>query len=265
MTAERITCPNCGRSTIKGRFCIYCGYTLEQPEKQVAVPTVPAPAGTAQLETLPAEEGVEERKLADQIASVYSWWIKLMDLVINKESPPDVFAEIYNEYHTRIAALNDKRLSEVKKTEERIDELSARLEQMRVRHEIGEIPDRQYITQKLEIDREIGRLRPKLAVLQNPFNMRLSELPDFQAGLMDRLERFKKDGADLGVEQETREIIIRDLEYALETLDVLLQQHRKLKRELDKLEIRYKIGELKQDEYLSRKQKLEREMEFGQA
>jgi len=42
----------------------------------------------------------------------------------------------------------------------------------------------------------------------------------------------------------------------------LLELHKKLKKELDKLELRYKIGELTEEEYQAAKQKIERQMQL---
>ncbi|MEM1949151.1 MAG: hypothetical protein QXO30_01915 [Candidatus Caldarchaeum sp.] len=36
MASTRVECPNCRRPTIKSKFCIYCGYTLEGPAEQAA-------------------------------------------------------------------------------------------------------------------------------------------------------------------------------------------------------------------------------------
>ncbi len=277
MSVTRVTCPNCGRSTIKGKFCIYCGYVLEeekQPaqkaaEEEEATITIPAAQASSEQQVAeiqppsPAEESLEEKKLTDQIANVYGWWSRLLDLLLKKECPPDIFSELYNEYRSRITMLNEKRVSEIKSIEDRLNELNARMDQLRVRHEIGEIPDRQYVTQKLDIDREMGRLKPKLAILQNPFNVKLADIPSFQQQLEEKLATFSNASPEeLGIEPELVEAIKNDIRTALDILQILMEQHKKIKRELDKLEIRYKIGELKQEDYLSQKQKLERQLEL---
>ncbi|GBC68993.1 hypothetical protein HRbin01_00684 [archaeon HR01] len=281
MSSTRITCPNCGRSTIKGKFCIYCGYTLEPAPTPVEPPEVseelltkaeqqaadivatPSPEAKPSEPIATAEETpVEEKRLTDQIASIYNWWLRLVDIFLNKEADAEIFTELHKEYKSRLDALNQKREAEIRKTEERINELTSNLEKLKVKHEIGEVPDRVYITQKLEIDREIGRLRPKLGILQNPFNIRLGDLPSFKEQLEERLEKFNANIKNLGLSDGIAAEVAGELQKALKILEVLMSQHRKISKELEKLEIRFKIGELKQSEYLSQKQKLERQLEL---
>lgn len=277
MSTTRIECPNCHRQTIKGKFCIYCGYTLEtlqQPkpapvEEVVQIPEqvpeivaeAPEPAEAA-VQTATEEVAVEEKRLVDQLASVYSWYFRLIDLFLEKEADPEVFIELFNEYRGRLKTLNERREAEIKKVEEKINALNTQLDKLRVKHEIGEIPDRQYITQKLEIDREVGRLRPKLMYLRNPFNIRLGDLPAFKNQVEERLNKVKASSGNLGLAGDIINQIEEDTNEVLKVIDVLMEQHHKIRKELNKLELRYKIGELKQSEYLSLKQKLERQLEL---
>jgi chromosome segregation ATPase len=277
LSTTRIECPNCHRQTIKGKFCIYCGYTLEtlqQPkpapvEEVVQIPEqvpeivaeAPEPAEAA-VQTATEEVAVEEKRLVDQLASVYSWYFRLIDLFLEKEADPEVFIELFNEYRGRLKTLNERREAEIKKVEEKINGLNTQLDKLRVKHEIGEIPDRQYITQKLEIDREVGRLRPKLMYLRNPFNIRLGDLPAFKNQVEERLNKVKASSENLGLAEDIINQIEGDTNEVLKVIDVLMEQHHKIRKELNKLELRYKIGELKQSEYLSLKQKLERQLEL---
>lgn len=279
LASTRVECPNCHRLTIKGKFCIYCGYTLEKPAempKPVIEETPPTPAEQPPAEIAPEtveaaaapapaaveEAVVEEKRLVDQTSSVYSWYFRLIDLFLEREADPEVFEELFTEYRSRLRTLNERREAEIKKVDERISSLSANLDKLRVKHEVGEIPDRQYITQKLEIEREMGRLRPKLMYLRNPFNIRLADLPAFKTQLEERLNKIKTSGKELGLKETTMSQIEEDVNSALQVLDVLMEQHHKIKKELTKLELRYKIGELKQSEYLSMKQKLEKQLEL---
>jgi len=278
LSSTRVECPNCHRQTIKGKFCIYCGYTLEappQPPKPAAVEEVEqpseqlpeivaeAPQPTEAAPPTPSEDvAVEEKRLVDQLSSVYSWYFRLIDLFLEREADLEVFKELFNEYRTRLKNLNERREAEINKIEEKINNLNAQLDKLRVKHEIGEIPDRQYITQKLEMDREIGRLRPKLMFLRNPFNIRLGDLPAFKSQVEERLNRVKNNGRELGLTDDIINQIEEDNTAVLKVIEVLMEQHHKVRKELNKLELRYKIGELKQSEYLSLKQKLERQLEM---
>ncbi|MEM1945815.1 MAG: hypothetical protein QW614_03435 [Candidatus Caldarchaeum sp.] len=279
MATTRVECPNCHRLTIKGKFCIYCGYTLEKPT-EVPKPTTEEPSPTSvepaateiaaeavEAAATPApaaveEAVVEEKRLVEQTSSLYTWYFRLVDLFIDREADPEVFNELFNEYRSRLRTLNDRREAEIKKIDERLNSLNASLDKLRVKHEVGEIPDRQYITQKLEIEKEIGRLRPKLMYLRNPFNIRLADLPVFKAQLEERLNKIKTSGKELGLQESIINQFEEDVNLALQVLDVLMGQHHKIRKELNKLELRYKIGELKQSEYLSMKQKLEKQLEL---
>jgi chromosome segregation ATPase len=277
LSTTRIECPNCHIQTIKGKFCIYCGYTLETPQQPKPAPVeevvqtpeqvpeivaeAPEPAEAA-VQTATEEVAVEEKRLVDQLASVYSWYFRLIDLFLEKEADPEVFVELFNEYRGRLKTLNERREAEIKKVEEKINALNTQLDKLRVKHEIGEIPDRQYITQKLEIDREVGRLRPKLMYLRNPFNIRLGDLPAFKNQVEERLNKVKASSGNLGLAEDIINQIEEDTNEVLKVIDVLMEQHHKIRKELNKLELRYKIGELKQSEYLSLKQKLERQLEL---
>jgi len=57
-------------------------------------------------------------------------------------------------------------------------------------------------------------------------------------------------------------MIVSDLDETLESLKDLLELHKKLKRELEKIELRYRVGELTEEEYLAAKQKIQRQMEI---
>ncbi|MEM2035867.1 MAG: hypothetical protein QXL42_07000, partial [Candidatus Caldarchaeum sp.] len=235
----------------------------EAPSGPAAETTVEAVEQPAGVSTASVEEAVvEEKRLVDQTSSVYSWYLRLIDLFLEREADPDVFEELYSEYRSRLRTLNERRENEIKKVEERLNSLGSMLEKLKVKHEIGEIPDRQYITQKLEIEREISKLRPKLMYLRNPFNIRLGDLPSFKTQLEDKLNKIKTNWREIGIKENIVTQIEEDIDAALKVLDVLMEQHHKIRRELNKLELRYKIGELKQSEYLSMKQKLEKQLEL---
>lgn len=253
---ERVTCPHCGKLTIKGKFCMYCGKELESVVEMQVAPQIPS------AEVPKPEEMAEERKLIEQIANFHRWRFKLLDVFLEGGADVDIFEEVYREYHNRIETLEAKLQEEKTKIEERISELTTKLNQLKVRHEVGEIPDRQYIMSKLEIDKELSKLRPKLGLLQNPFDVRLADLPAFEESVRSKIERIKSSGKSLKLSDELIDLIVKDLSNVLENLNVLMEQHRKIKHELNKLELRYKIGELKEDEYLAQKQRLEKQLEM---
>jgi len=214
------------------------------------------------IERYPAQEVSEERKTVEQLANFYNWRHKLIELFLSGEASPEIFMDIYREYRARIQAINSKRLEMIKSLEQKMNELNTRLEQLKIRHEIGEISDRQYITDKLAIDRELSKIKPKLNMLHNVFDVKLADVPSYE----EKLRRFRDEisarGKSLGLSEDDVAMIVGDLEETLESLKDLVEMHKKLKRELDKLELRYRIGKLTEEEYQAAKQKIERQMQL---
>ena len=278
MWTEKVVCPHCGRLTNKARFCKFCGkpLSIDTGESPVGEPVSGGeevgekvlseggekPEASAPEMRIPPQEVSEERKIVEQLANVYNWRNKLLELFLSGEASPEVFIEVYKEYRSRIQAVNSKRLEMIKNLEEKISELTTRLEQLKIRHEVGEIPDRQYITEKLSIDRELSRLKPRLNILHNAFDVKLSDLPDYEAKLREFRDKISSEGTSMGLSREDVDMVVSDMNEMLDSLKDLLELHRKLKRELEKVELRYRVGELTDEEYQALKQKIERQMEI---
>lgn len=269
MWAEKVRCPHCGMLTNKATFCKFCGKPLEvreegKKEEEEVESKPPAVEKEEEAEELkvPPQEVSEERKIIEQLSNVYNWRNALLELFLKGEASPEVFVEVYKEYRSRIQAVNAKRLEMIKKLEKKIAELTTRLEQLKIRHEVGEIPDRQYITEKLSIDRELSRLRPRLNILHNAFDVKLADLPQYEAKIKEFRDRIASEGVSKGLSQEDVDMIVSDMNEVLESLKDLLELHKKLKKELEKVELRYKVGELTDEEYQAMKQKIKRQMEI---
>ena len=274
MWEEKVVCPHCGKLTNKAPYCKYCGKPLDLPEekspeaeeaeseeakKEIVIERV----GEEVLERKPSVQEIsEERKIVEQLANVYNWRNSLLELFLNGEASAEVFVDIYKEYRNRIKAVNSKRLEMIRSLEDRISELNSKLEQLKIRHEIGEIPDKQYITEKLSIDRELSKIKPRLNILHNAFNVKLADLPEYEARIREFRDRISSEGVSRGLSEEDVNMIVSDLDETLESLKDLLELHRKLKRELEKIELRYRVGELTEEEYLAAKQKIQRQMEI---
>lgn len=270
MWEEKITCPHCGKETYKAPFCRFCGKPIDLREMEVREMkrgleplSEPRDEDVGEImERVPLQEVSEERRIMEQLANFYNWRHKLIELFLSKEAAADIFLDIYKEYRVKIQSINAKRMEIISSLEQKLNELTTRLEQLKVRHEIGEISDKQYITDKLAIDREISKIRPKLNMLYNISNVKLAEIPEYE----EKLRRFKDEinehGESLGLSREDVEMVIRDLNETLESLKGLLDIHKRLKRELDKIELRYRIGEITEEEYQAAKQRIERQMQL---
>ncbi|MEM1583998.1 MAG: hypothetical protein QXF28_01815 [Nitrososphaerota archaeon] len=270
MWREKIVCPHCGKLTEKGLFCKFCGKSLEVKSEtpiteKTTPPTLPSEEAlppTPQEIVPPIQEVAEERKIVEQLSTFYNWRNKLLELFLQGEASLDVFLDIYKEYRARIQAVNEKRVQMLKEIEEKINELTVKLENLKIRHEVGEVPDRQYITEKLNIDRELSRLKPKMNILHNAFNVKIAEVPKFEAKIRELKEEVSEKGPSLGLKNEEIEMIISDLEEILENIQSLIEVHKRLTKELEKVELRYKVGELTSEEYETMKQKIQRQMEM---
>jgi len=271
MWTEKVVCPHCGMLTNKAPFCKFCGKPLDiestQAPEESKPPELPLSESSTEAsqplqETAPAPEVSEERKIIEQLSNLYNWRNKLLDIFLKGESSPEVVMDVYREYREKIKLMNEKRLQKIRELEDKINELTSRLENLKIRHEVGEIPERQYITEKLNIDRELSRLKPKLTMLQNAFNIKLADIPEYESMIRGFRERFASEGESRGLSREDVELITSDLDEVLENLKGLIEQHKQLKKELEKIELRYKVGELTDEEYQSMKQKIERQLEM---
>lgn len=274
---ERIVCPNCGQLTVIGEYCMFCGAELpkkieeevektsiekeeEAKEEEIEKEEITkAPPPLIPTEVAPPEE-IDIQKLIDQLALIHNWRLKLIDLFLNKESRPDIFLELFDEYQTKLEKLEERRIKELKNVEEELKNLTMKLDELKIRHEVGEIKDRDYITIKLELDREVSRLKPRRSILQNPFKMKLADIPQFEASFLEKIEKFQKDAPALGLEKQKINKILKELNETLENVRSLMEEYRKIKRQMEKIEIKYKIGEIKEEEFKSQKQKFEREL-----
>ncbi len=269
MWREKIICPHCGRETYKAQYCKFCGKPLteEKPEEEI-VSEIEAQAEKArqefseEVEKKPHEIS-EERKIVEQLANYLNWRHKLLELFLNGETSADVFLDLYREYQSKIESINSRRLELMSSLEQKLHELTTKLEQLKIRHEIGEIPDKQYITEKLTIDREISKIKPRIDVLRNFLDVKLTDLPVYEERLRSLRDRISERGASLGLGEEDTKMIADDLNKTMGALQDLLKLYEKLKKELDKIELRYRIGELSEEEYLAAKQKIERQMQLS--
>jgi len=269
MWEEKIICPHCGRETNRAPFCKFCGKPISIKEveemEERSKPSeeeMHAERIIEDIEKFPPQEISEERRIIEQLANFYNWRHKLIELFLNGEAAPDAFLEIYKDYRVRIQSINSRRMELINQLEQRMSELTNRLEQLKVRHEVGEVSDRQYITDKLAIDRELSKIKPKLNMLHNSFNVKLADIPSYEEKLRKFKDEISERGKSLGLDEEGIEMIVADLDETLDSLKDLLELHKKLKKELDKIELRYKIGELTEEEYQAAKQKIERQMQL---
>ena len=264
MWREKIICPHCGHETYKAPFCTFCGKPLDSDEASMNESSEEAQRENQSREEVEKQipEISEERKLVEQLSNYLNWRHKLIEVFLNGEASSEVFLEVYKEYRAKIQSINSRRTEMINSLQQRLNELTTRLEQLKVRHEIGEVSDKQYITEKLSIDREVSKIKPKLNILHNFFDVKLADIPSYEERLKNLKDQVAEKGKSMGLSEEDVNMILEDLDQTLGSLKDLLELHKKLKKELDKIELRYRIGELTEEEYQAAKQKVERQMQL---
>ena len=234
MWKEKVICPHCGHETYKAQFCKFCGKPLnsdgsggevmEREDQMEAEREV-----QEELEKRPHEIS-EERKIVEQLSNYLNWRHKLIEVFLNGEASPDIFLDVYKEYRAKIQSINSKRAEIISSLQQRLNELTTKLEQLKVRHDV--------------------------------FNVKLADIPSYEEKLRSLRDQIRERGVSMGLSEEDVEMIVNDIDETLEATKDLLELHKKLKKELDKLELRYKIGELTDEEYQAAKQRIERQMQL---
>jgi len=193
----------------------------------------------------PQDDASEEGKLMDDMAKVYVWWLKLITLFLDREGPPHILSKIYDEYRSRLIALNERRVTEVDKLEKWLSALADRLAHLQVRQKAGELSFEEYARLEQDIRREVKRLEPKLSILQDGYRRRkdvrdqlernLRRLANSSAAYFgvepDVLERMKRD-----VAAEVMEVIGQEIEGTSRLWDALRERYGRIKAELDRVQ-----------------------------
>jgi chromosome segregation ATPase len=232
-------------------------------QQAVETATLPEPESEAVEVRETAPMVVAEKDLMEQLSSLYTWFFRLVDLFLEGEADPEAFSELVGEYSARVKDVGRRLDAKVLEAEERIASLNAELNSLRVRREAGEVTDKQYVLRKIEIERGLEELGRRLTYLRNPFGIRLASLPSFKAQVEERLRRVEEEGGRLGLSEEAIDQVREVSNRVLDAISFLEEQHRRVMREISKLEIRRKTGEITQSEYQSLKQRLERRLESG--
>jgi len=64
----------------------------------------------------------------------------------------------------------------------------------------------------------------------------------------------------LGIDKQTTSKVAKDLSEQLDSIKRLLEEQKKIQKQIEKLEVKFKIGELREEDYTAQKQRLEKEL-----
>ncbi len=274
-----IKCPKCKREVPATMYCIYCGTKLPPRPAPPALPSPVPPKPT--IAPPPPPAGLEDiNELITNISLQYVRKIALLGLLQSKEVSEKVFLKLYNEYTDKLtnflgvrARMMERLRSDLEEKRKRYEEVKTLLEELEVRHKIGEIGFQEFTTKaeglKMRVgdfEKSLNELKDNLGRLENIFfgktPREIFDLEKKARACHEDLERLVKEGT---LSKESFEKIKLDIEKILELLNSLTINRKKrqkaLQEELETLETRYRVGEVPLEQYEKRKRELSEELE----
>ncbi len=214
-----VTCGSCGGQTFLGKYCMNCGFPISGVS-----PTIRIEKDTS------SKMIARERR---EMGNIYVWWSRLIDTLLEKRCSPQVFLSIYNDYRIRMGLMYQERLNQIRRIEERIAELLDKIDRISQEESEEAFSEEKYRESMTRIDEEVKELRNALDTLQNPLNLSLDEIREFQRNLEEKLVRLDKTSpVELGIDAAMIETIKRDILSVLEIIQ-RIEEHR-LKKERNK-------------------------------
>lgn len=281
-----IPCPECGRRVPATVYCIYCGAKLPPRTAPPRAPPVPPltpaepPSPPPPPLSVPTEVKGDVRELMAGISLHYTRKVALLDLLQSKAVSERIFLKLYDEYTNKLqdsmglrARVMDRLRSELDGRKKRYGEVKTFMEELEVRHKIGEISSDGF-------NRRAEALRSEVTGLENAISGLRDDLDHLERLFIDKtpkeifdLEtraRACYESLDRLVEEkvltgETQEKVKPDVESMLDLLDTLIADRKKkekaLREELETLETRYRVGEVPIEQYETRKRELQSQLE----
>ncbi len=306
---ETVTCNSCSRMVPKTLYCIYCGAPLFNTEREERKPE-PAPKGmlrTDYTEPMPAIMGASEPDVKEILASLeleksapkprvpinpeiadlmeelknnYVWKIKLCGMLNDGAVSGVVFSNLYQEYAKKINQLNQVRQDKLAYYDEDfgekrklLDAARIKLEEVKVRAAIGQIPRSEVSAQTPGINDEIERLafeNDSLEAQIARLNNLMGDMPPLEIFELEKtakrsLEALEKVVAEGQISDELGDSIEADLKETIRVFDGVIGDKKddesQLRDELSTLEARYKVGEINISEYESKKRRIITELQ----
>lgn len=162
-----IICPNCSYMVPRTPVCIRCGFKLPSLNS-VVIHEKFTPQKDVRDSVHPTEKsGFKSYNLANYII----WRSKLIWLLDEGRVSEEVFKRIYSDYTSKINEIITKRgklTGIVEKSEvlSKLKEAKNRLDELRIRHELGEIPDREYLSEYTNVKAELSALESEATKIE---------------------------------------------------------------------------------------------------
>ncbi|MEM2915667.1 MAG: hypothetical protein QXH91_09775, partial [Candidatus Bathyarchaeia archaeon] len=240
VTEPRIRCQRCGRLAPAMKYCIYCGVKMPEvmpPTKlpQASTlppmpPTIPQPPRSPPVVTAHATSVIAKDEISGLMSGIETFYerkIALLALFQSGEVSESVFRKLYFEYDGKLASFlkaRETKIEELKdKLEEknkRFSEISMKLEELEVRHKVGEV-DAALYTQQADSLRAEERdliessktLKTNISTLEKMFSGKTpTQIRDFENRLRDCLSNLEKLMSEGKVTEETLKAVKPDIE-----------------------------------------------------
>jgi len=248
--------------------------TAPTPTPPTVPPSAPTPPPTAPV-------GVKRDivDLMNQISVYYDRKVKLLSLFNSGEVSERVFLKLYDEYsgrlndllNTRVRRMEDLR-KQLEEKDRRLDEVALTLEELEVRHKVGEIDDQQFAqrteslkAEKRRLGEEVKDLKMNIEHLEKLLaDKSPKEILDMETktrSFHESLDKFVQEGR---LSSSSVNKIKEDINGMLSFFDLVIgerkERERKLREQLETLHARYRVSEISIEEYERKKREIQEEI-----
>jgi chromosome segregation ATPase len=269
------------------KYCIYCGARLPQAAPPTAGPPQPAlpparPPAAPPPARPPYAVGVRDEiaHLMAGITALYERKAVLLDLLQSGKVSERVFLKLYNEYDAKLKDFLNARVGRIKELRSELDEKSKRLsevavklEELEVRHKVGEV-DTNFYSQEAEKLRaeerklvdSVKTLRINIERLEKMLAEKKSgEIRDLETNMKSHQSTIEKLVEEGKISSETFAAIKPNMDETLRLFDSLIKERKdkekELREQLETLQTRYKLSELSIEEYERKKRELQAQID----
>ncbi|RJS77188.1 hypothetical protein CW711_07075 [Candidatus Bathyarchaeota archaeon] len=166
-----VVCPGCGYRVPRTPVCIRCGFDLSNSKLTSKPPPVPHAAST------PSEAGTEKRPESNvgRLLNYVIWRAKIVWLLLEGKVSKEIFEKIYRDYTSKINSLLASEggltnLMDAFSVVSRLREAKRNLDELMVRHRIGEVSDREYISNYTALMSELSVLEREAVKAEFQYN-----------------------------------------------------------------------------------------------
>ena len=226
-----VVCPSCGYRVPRTPVCIRCGFDLSGSKLTSKPPSVPHAASA------PSEARTEKRPESNvgRLLNYVIWRAKIVWLLLEGKVSKEIFERIYRDYTSKINSLlasegGVTNLMEAFSVVSRLREAKRNLDELMVRHRIGEVSDKEYISNYTALMSELSVLEREAMKAEFQYNHLKRVIGEFLGGryssLKEQIEKCYERLPRMIEEQniidvEIAETVKRDLELIMQVLETL--------------------------------------------